>query len=94
MKPALLVIDVQKAFFKNPETTQSLNQAIAQINMGIELFREKRLPIICIQHMVKENGLLPGTEGFDLPESLTILPLKQTRITIKNIITLKKCYKK
>jgi len=74
MKPALLVIDVQKAFFKNPETTQSLNQAIAQINMGIELFREKRLPIICIQHMVKENGLLPGTEGFDLPESLTILP--------------------
>ncbi len=46
MKPALLVIDVQKAFFKNPETTQSLNQAIAQINMGIELFREKRLPIL------------------------------------------------
>lgn len=74
MKPALLVIDVQKAFFKNPETANSLNQAIVQINAGIGLFREKNLPIICIQHMVKESGLLPGTEEFDLPESLTILP--------------------
>lgn len=74
MKPALLVIDVQKAFFKNPETTQSLNQAIVQINAGIELFRSKEFPIICIQHMVQESGLLPGTEGFDLPDSLNILP--------------------
>lgn len=74
MKPALLVIDVQKAFFQNPETIQSLNQAIVQINTGIQLFREKNLPVICIQHMVKESGLLPGTEGFELPESLQILP--------------------
>lgn len=74
MKPALLVIDVQKEFFKNPVTAQSLDQAIVQINTGIELFRSKNLPIFCIQHMVKENGLLPGAEGFDLPESLSILP--------------------
>ncbi len=74
MKPALLVIDVQKAFFKNPETAHSLDQAIVQINAGIQLFRDKKLPVICIQHMVKETGLLPGTEGFDLPESLNILP--------------------
>lgn len=74
MKPALLVIDVQKAFFKNPETAHSLEQAIVQINAGIQLFRDKKLPVICIQHMVKETGLLPGTEGFDLPESLNILP--------------------
>lgn len=74
MKPALLVIDVQKAFFKDPETIHSLNKAIIQINAGIDLFRQKGLPIICIQHMVKENGLLPGTEGFELPDSLSILP--------------------
>lgn len=74
MKPALLVIDVQKAFFKDPETIHSLNKAIVQINAGIDLFRQKGLPIICIQHMVKESGLLPGTEGFDLPDSLSILP--------------------
>ena len=74
MKPALLVIDVQKAFFKDHETSHSLNKAIIQINAGIDLFRQKGLPIICIQHMVKESGLLPGTEGFDLPDSLSILP--------------------
>lgn len=74
MKPSLLVIDVQKAFFQNPETIHSLNQAIDQINTGIQLFREKNLPIICIQHMVQESGLLPGTEEFELPETLNILP--------------------
>lgn len=73
MKPALLVIDVQKAFFKNPETSHSLDQAILQINPVIDLFRQKRLPIFCIQHINKESGVLPGIEGFDLPESLNIL---------------------
>jgi nicotinamidase-related amidase len=74
MKPALLVIDVQKAFFKNDETTQSLNQAIIQINTVIDLFRQKELPVICIQHINKDSGVLPGTEGFNLPDSLNILP--------------------
>lgn len=27
-----------------------------------------------MQHMEKEDGLVPGTEGFDLPEALKILP--------------------
>jgi len=74
MKPALLVVDVQKAFFKNAETTQSLNQAIIQLNAGIDLFRQKQLPIFCVQHINEESGVLPGREGFDLPESLNILP--------------------
>ena len=75
MKPALLVIDVQKQFFKfSPTTAQSLDDAIEYINAAIELFREKDLPIICIQHVDEENGLVPGEEGFELPESLSILP--------------------
>ena len=74
MKPALLVIDVQKAFFKlDPVMTQSLEQAIEYINAAIALFREKQLPVICIQHMDKDDNLLPGQEGFDLPEQLKIL---------------------
>ena len=74
MKPALLVIDVQKQFFKFGQTTaQSLNDAIEYINAAIELFREKELPIICIQHVDQENGLVPGKEGFELPEILNIL---------------------
>jgi nicotinamidase-related amidase len=75
MKPALLVIDVQKAFFElDPVTTQSLHDAIEYINAAIALFREKDLPVICIQHMDEDEQLAPGEEGFDLPEGLDILP--------------------
>jgi nicotinamidase-related amidase len=74
MKPALLVIDVQKAFFKSdPVMTQSLERAIEYINAAIALFREKGLPVISVQHMDKDDNLLPGQEGFDLPEQLKIL---------------------
>jgi nicotinamidase-related amidase len=75
MQPALLVIDVQKEFFKsNPDTAQSLNQAIEYINAAIALFREKHLPVICVQHLAEADKLLPGAAGFDLPETLNILP--------------------
>ena len=75
MKPALLVIDVQKQFFAiSPETAASLNQAIPFINEAINFFREKKLPIIAIQHVDEAKGLVPGVPGFDLPEALNILP--------------------
>jgi nicotinamidase-related amidase len=75
MKAALLVVDVQKAFLKlDPTTTKSLNDAIEYINAAIALFREKGLPVICIQHVEAETKLVPGEEGFELPEGLDILP--------------------
>jgi nicotinamidase-related amidase len=75
MKPALLVIDVQKEFFKfSPTTAQSLKDAMEYINAAIALFREKDLPVICVQHMDEEEKLMPGEEGFELPEELDILP--------------------
>lgn len=75
MKPALLVIDVQKAFFEiSPETARSLHAAIEYINAAIEMFREKGLPVISVQHSDAYDNLLPGTPGFDLPDSLNILP--------------------
>ncbi|MCD4672470.1 MAG: cysteine hydrolase [Anaerolineaceae bacterium] len=75
MKPALLVIDVQKAFFEfDTATTQSLNDAIEYINAAIDLFREKKLPVISVQHINEKDNLVPGEEGFDLPDSLQILP--------------------
>lgn len=75
MKPALLVIDVQKAFFSFDDvTTQSLNDAIRYINAAIEMFREKQLPVVCIQHVDEEEHLVPGEEGFAIPETLKILP--------------------
>lgn len=74
MKPAFLVIDVQKEFFKSSaQTAQSLNGAIEYINAAIAIFRVKNLPILCIQHINEEDKLIPGAEGFDLPEGLQIL---------------------
>ena len=68
MKLALLVIDVQKAFFDHsPTTAQSLHDAIEYINAAIEIFRSKELPIICIQHLDKEQDLVPGNEGAPRP---------------------------
>ena len=75
MKPALLVIDVQKEFFTfGPTTAQSLHEAIEYINAAIALFREKDLPVICIQQVDEDEKLVPGEEGFELPEELDILP--------------------
>jgi len=75
MKPALLVIDIQKEFFNESETTaRSLRDAIEVINEAIRLFRHKGCPVISIQHVEEEYHLSPGNSGFDLPEELDILP--------------------
>jgi nicotinamidase-related amidase len=74
VKPALLVIDVQKQFFgSSPATAQSLHDAIEYINAAIALFRGKDLPVVCIQQLEEEEKLVPGQEGFDLPDELDIL---------------------
>ena len=75
MKAALLVIDVQKAFFTdNPVRAADLNNAAEYINAAIDLFRKKNLPIVCVQHMNSEDNLVPGQPGFDVPDILNILP--------------------
>lgn len=74
MKPALLVIDVQKAFFEHdPATTLSLERAVKTINKAIKCFRAKNLPVIAIQHMNEEDKLVPGEKGFDLSGNLNVL---------------------
>ena len=74
MRAALLVIDVQKAFFKDPVAARTLDSAIEYINAAVDLFRKKDWPVICVQHMEVEENLAPGQKGFDIPESLNILP--------------------
>ena len=74
MNPALLVIDIQKEFFKiNVTTSESLKEAVEYINASIDLFRKKDLPVICIQHMIPDEKLIPGEGGFDIPDDLEIL---------------------
>lgn len=73
MKPVLLIVDVQKAFFQiDPTTTQSLDKAIEHINAAINLCRDRQLPVICVQHMAPEDKLVPGEKGFELPDQLHI----------------------
>lgn len=75
MKPVLLVIDIQKDFYKiSPVCAKSLDEAIENINPVIELFRKKGLPVICVQHVDPEDHLVPGEDGFEIPESLNIIP--------------------
>ncbi|MBP2651388.1 MAG: isochorismatase hydrolase [Firmicutes bacterium] len=74
MKPALLVIDMQKHYvFTDEEKTKLVLQAAQFINDGIALFRKKQLPIICIQHIETECGVVPGTEGFNNIDQLQLL---------------------
>ncbi|MEE4193994.1 MAG: isochorismatase family protein [Anaerolineae bacterium] len=73
MKPALLVIDIQKDFYQEDEVSAKLLQsAVDYLNYIIPLFREKGYPVICIQHMVKAHGFVPGHSGFDIPDDLPI----------------------
>jgi len=75
LKLALLVIDVQKAYFAlGPATVQSLHDAIEYINAAVDLFRAKGLPVIAVQQVDEETGVVPGQQGFDLPEDLQVLP--------------------
>jgi nicotinamidase-related amidase len=75
MKPALLVIDMQKDFFeRGPEFRQPLERAIETINAAIKLFRERNLPIIAIEHKNEKDGLVPGKSGFSTHEKVDLVP--------------------
>ena len=73
MKPALLVIDIQKDFFTiNQVCSDSLKSAIDYVNAAIDLFRKKNLTIVAIQHKNEEKGLVSGNPNFDMPESVKV----------------------
>ena len=75
MKVALLIIDVQRKYFRiNQACADSLNSAIELINAAITLFRRKGLPIFVIQHKDEAENLVPSTADFEAPESLRIEP--------------------
>jgi len=75
MKPALLVIDVQKDFFGISQVcADSLKSAIEYVNAAMSLFRKKSLPVVIIQHKNEENGLVPGKSGFEVADSVKVEP--------------------
>jgi nicotinamidase-related amidase len=72
IKPALLVIDIQKAFL--PRMSSDKDMAMEYINALIDVFRKHGYPVIRIYHTSEEYGVTPGTEGFEYPETVKILP--------------------
>jgi nicotinamidase-related amidase len=75
MQPALLVVDIQKAFFaRDAVTTASLENAIEYANAAMLLFRAKGLPVVCVLHEELEDGLVVGSPGFEPHEDLHFLP--------------------
>jgi nicotinamidase-related amidase len=73
MRPALLVVDLQQAFFEGP-ALPSLQQSVWFANAAMPLFRAKGLPVVCVIHEEAEDGLVPGTPGFEPHASLQFEP--------------------
>lgn len=69
MKLALMIIDMQKEYYQGGALSQ-MDKASEYINAVIPLFEKKGLPIIWVQDIDDEGGVVPGTEGFDLIDSL------------------------
>lgn len=72
MKTALLLIDIQKDYFKggSMEVEGSL-EAAGNAKKLLERFRAEKMPVVHIQHIAARPGatfFLPGTQGADFHE--------------------------
>ncbi len=73
MKLALMIIDLQKAFYNGP-SQQSMDDAVEYINAVLPWFREKGLPILWVQDADESDGVVPGAEGFEFIDTLNPEP--------------------
>jgi nicotinamidase-related amidase len=71
MKPALLVIDVQKQFLPMM-SSEDQDRALEMMNWSIWLFRQYGLPVIRVYHTSEKWGPKPGEPGFEFHDSLKI----------------------
>jgi nicotinamidase-related amidase len=70
IRPALVVIDIQKAFL--PMMSSDKEMALEYINGLIGLFRKNGYPVIRVYHSSEEYGVTPGSDGFEFPETVKI----------------------
>ncbi len=73
MKPALLVIDVQKQFLPMM-SKEDQDYAVKMMNWSIWLFRQYGFPVIRVYHTSDKWGPKPGTPEFEFTDSLKVLP--------------------
>lgn len=69
MKPALMIIDMQKAYYGDV-TSAHMDQASEYINYMIPKFEQKGLPIIWVYNLDEEDGAVPGNDAFEFIEQL------------------------
>ncbi|WP_346881648.1 isochorismatase family cysteine hydrolase [uncultured Algibacter sp.] len=69
MRPALIVVDMQKAFF-NGNCKVSMEMVSPVINDAITCFKNQNLPIIWVQDINEKEGAILGTEGFEIIDGL------------------------
>lgn len=69
MNLALMIIDLQKAFYDD-ENKHSVDSACEHINAILPVFRKANLPILWVQHIDEEDGVVPGAEGFEFVSQL------------------------
>ncbi len=55
MKPALIVVDMQKEYYA-PQTKELMDRAVEHINYLIPLFEERGLPVIWVQDIDDEGA--------------------------------------
>lgn len=70
MSLALLVIDLQKAYFNYGLRKQELDNALQYINEASRLFRQADKPVVIVQHAGEYNKV--GTPGFDVVDGLSV----------------------
>jgi nicotinamidase-related amidase len=70
MKPAIMIIDMQKAFYVDETTKKTMDNACEYINVLVEQFRAKTLPIVWVQHINENDNLVEGQDGFNIIEKL------------------------
>jgi nicotinamidase-related amidase len=86
MKPALFIEDIQNVWLYDPDSNQDLRKSVEKrldvINEAIAWFRRNKLPIIVGYTVDKEQGLLPGTKSFEVPETVNVreTDLKVTKL--------------
>lgn len=69
MKTALVIVDLQKAWY-NDTTKTSIDNTCTAINVLKPLFIKKQLPVYYIQHENPNAGIVFGTEGFEFLEAI------------------------
>ncbi len=74
MKPALLLVDIQRDYFPQGRMeVVGADEASRIAGRLLAAFREKGFPLLHIQHLAARKGatfLLPGTEGIEFHENV------------------------